>query len=148
MPFHFSLETVLRYRKSREHAHELLLQAANQRVANARVEIQKLDDYVAAMERQKQLRLQTGLSSAELQFEGLRRTNFGKRRKVLEAEAVRLDALRRKQVEVLRQARREREVIEGLRTRELQIYRQTAARQEQRSSDDQFLLRRAFLRHS
>ncbi len=148
MRFYFSLETVLRYRKSREHAQELLLQAASERVAAKRREIQHFDDYVEALEKQKQLGLQSGVSSAELQFEELRHFNLGMYRGVLKQEEARLDVLRCRELEALLHARQEREAIEGLRNRELQIYRQRVARQEQCSSDDQFLLRRAFLRRS
>jgi flagellar biosynthesis chaperone FliJ len=69
-----------------------------------------------------------------------------RRRRELEQQLVRMQQLRDQQREVFHQARRAREMLESVRDRQLRGYDRDALRREQRSLDDQFLLRREYLR--
>jgi flagellar export protein FliJ len=146
MAFRFSLETFLRVRLSLERQHELLLQEANLRVALLRRQIAGVDSgRETNLERQRP-HLESGLSAAELQFDMLCDSVLLERRGDLERQLVAAEVLRHSRNEEFQQARRQRETMDTVRRRQLEIYRQQEARQDQRRIDDLFLLRRAYLR--
>jgi flagellar export protein FliJ len=146
MAFRFSLETLLRVRLSLERQHELLLQEANLRVALLQRQIAGVDSgRETNLERQRP-HLESGLSAAELQFDMLCDSVLLKRRGDLERQLVAAEVLRHSRNEEFQQARRQRETMDTVRRRQLEIYRQQEARQDQRRIDDLFLLRRAYLR--
>ena len=148
MPFRFPLESVLHFRQSVEHQQELLLRAANQRVARVRHFIEQLDRQMKET-RQRQLdQLQAGSSAAELHFALVCDAALQQKRRDLESELSRLERLRNERQNIFQQARRERETFESLRNRQLREYERDAARREQRQLDDLFLSRQAYLRRS
>jgi flagellar export protein FliJ len=148
MAFRFPLATVLLFRQNLEHQQELLFQESHQRVERVRIEIESVDFAMTRIAEREAQQIMSGLSAAELQFDLLCRSVLVKRRNKLEkdmAQAEQVIAVRR---EVLRLARQQREVLDTLKTQQLEIYLQQQTRQEQRSLDDLFLLRRAFLRRN
>lgn len=142
MPFQFSLESLLRYRRSLEHQEEILLQAANQQVARVRQQILNLDCVAKSVESRAQHTLESGINAAELHFEVACVAVLRAHRRVLGQELQKLEQIRSRHVERVRVARRQRETLDSLRAQEFQLYRQVEAREEQRRSDDLFLLRR------
>jgi len=148
MAFRFPLETVLRLRQNLERQQELLLYKANQEVLTVQRQIEDLDVAMAAHAQRRSLQLQSGVSSAELQFDLLCHSVLLESRHDLEARRARAQSARDAQAESFRQARRRREAIETLRSHQLQIFRQHEARQDQRRADDLFLLRRSYLQRS
>jgi flagellar FliJ protein len=148
MPFHFPLQTVLHYRQSMEHQQELRLRAANQQVARAQHLIDQLDLQRRELQSKEMEELSSGTSAAELQFGLLREASLLRRRREFEQQLTRVQQLRDQQREIFQQARREREMLESVRDQQLHVYKKDAARREQRSLDDLFLLRREYLRRS
>jgi flagellar biosynthesis chaperone FliJ len=69
-----------------------------------------------------------------------------RQRKELEPQLAQSQQLRDQQREIFRRARQARETLESVRDRQLELYKKDAARREQRSLDDLFLLRREYLR--
>jgi len=67
-------------------------------------------------------------------------------KKELLQQLQRFQQLRDQQREILRQARKARETLEGVRDQQLRLFEQEATRREQRNQDDLFLLRREYSR--
>jgi len=145
MPFRFALQSVLHLRQSLEHQQELRLRAANQQVARVQHFIEQLGARREQMQDARSQELRRGLTSAEMRFELQCEGEVLRQRKELEAQLARLQHLRDQQRLILRQARQARETLEAVRDRQLAVYRQEAARREQRRLDDLFLMRREFL---
>jgi flagellar export protein FliJ len=141
MPFHFSLQAVLHLYQSLEHQQELRLRAANQQVARVRHMIEQLDTVKQQNRARQSQELQTGTTSAELEFARTLESALVKRRGELEVELVRAQQLRDEQQRNFHVARRRRETLSSLRETQLENYRREAARREQRQADDAFLLR-------
>jgi flagellar export protein FliJ len=148
MAFVFSLEALLRFRKSLEHEEELLLQEANYQLSLVQRHISDVDSQLESLHKRLQQELQQGLSAAELHFRNECGVTLLQHRTRLEQEAVQKEKLRRERLESFQVARRGRELVETLRQHQSQLYRQNEMRQEQRRLDDQFLSRRSFLRRS
>jgi flagellar FliJ protein len=146
MTFRFSLQALLRFRKSMEHQQELLLQEANHQVARVRHEIESVDQCMAEMTAREARELDSGVSAAELQFEGLCRSVLLEHRRQLEKALAEREEIRVRRSQAFHQARQQREVVDTLRQNQLQTYRQQEKRAEQRYLDELFLLRREFLR--
>src|SRR5581483_309571 len=148
MAFRFALGSLLRLRQSIEHQQELLLQKATQAVLSVQRDIEDVDRRVATILTAEADQLGLGVTAAELQFAELCRSLLREFRSDLEHELGRRQEARQQQSERFQAARRDREVIESLRQRQLQVYRVQENRREQRRMDDLLLLRREFQRHS
>lgn len=146
MAFHFPLQAVLHLRQSIERQQELRLAAANQLVARAQHLIEQVEARRQELDSTRSRELSAGLTSAELGFAGQCDAELLRQRRMLEPQLARLEQLCGEQREIFRQARREREMLESVRERQLRVYQREAARREQRSLDDLFLLQRQYLR--
>jgi flagellar export protein FliJ len=131
-----------------EHQQELRLRAANQQVARAQHLIEQMDLQTKELLSMEMEELSSGSSAAELQFGLLREAAMLRRRREFEQQLIRAQQLRDQQREIFQQARRAREMLESLRDQQLSLYKKDAARREQRSLDDLFLMRREYLRRS
>jgi flagellar export protein FliJ len=145
MAFRSSLDVLLRVRRGLERQQELVLQEANRQVAAREGQLHSIRIQIAANAQRELLQLQSGLSAAELHFDLLCRSALQARGHAVETELLKAQALQQSRARSWRLARQQREVLETLRQRQLQAYRQQATRQEQRRLDDLFLLRRAYL---
>jgi flagellar export protein FliJ len=148
MAFHFSLDAVLRLRRSLERQQELLLREANQQMIAIQLKIDHLDAQLSRQASQENLQLASTLSAAELQFLRVCRSVLQGQRGGLEKRLAAAQAVRDSRMATFRQARQQREVLETLRQAHSLVYRQNEARQSQRQLDDLILLRRAYLRRS
>jgi flagellar export protein FliJ len=143
MAFHFTLETILRYRRSVEDHEQLRLKAIllrraavlqqQEQLRKARSELQTNVQHVLS---------QHGLSAAELQFCLVRSRE-------MELSEERLNGpLRELQSEIVAQTaryqaeRQRREVLESLRNVQLRNYEMVRTRREQSMLDELHLLRR------
>jgi flagellar export protein FliJ len=141
MAFHFPLAAVLHFRQSLEHQQELKLRAANQRVARVRRTIEHLDSRHQESVFLQSKRLTDGTTAAELRFELQCEAQLLRQRREAEQQLAVLEQARNQQRELFHQARRARETLATLRDKQLLLYRQRAARSEQRRLDDLFLMR-------
>ena len=142
MAFRFTLQALLRLRQGLEHQRELQLQEANFQVALARAEILDLDRWRTELAARNADLMRSGLSAAEIQFSGLCREALLTHRRELEKELALREQVRAERSREYQQARQQREVMDTLRQRQLQLYRLKETRQEQRRLDELFLLRR------
>ena len=134
MAFRFSLESVLRLRRSEQQLREIILQKANDQVAAILWHIETLEAAGLALSvRSRQI------TGAELEFAGEQLRVLAMRR----AEALTsLENAREHQrlaENEFRQAWQRREALEVLRQREHELYRVQERRLEQRVQDDLFL---------
>jgi flagellar export protein FliJ len=148
MPFHFPLQAVFHYRQSVEHQQELRLRVANQQVARVRHVLEQLELRRMQMRAHQSQHLKEGMTSAELRFGLLAEVALNEQQEQVATELHRVQNLREQQHRIFQHARREREVFESLRDRQIQQYQLQASRREQREQDDLFLLRRAYLQRS
>jgi flagellar export protein FliJ len=148
MPFHFSLESVLHFRRSVEHQQELRLRAANQQVSRLRRMMEQIEQRIKDMHTRQSAELGAGMTSAELRFSLACEKGLLQQRQTLLQELKRLEALRDAQQKIFFQLRRERQTIESLRDHQRREYEREAARREQRAADDAFLQRQSFLRRA
>jgi flagellar export protein FliJ len=140
MAFHFSLEAVLRLRHSQERAERLKLEAIISEQAQARERLQELMENSFGLHRQFQQRLSSGTAGSELQFEAVREASVNSVCTRLRARLLELEQQRVKQIQVFFKIRRNREVLENLRLRKLDLYRIEEGRREQQELDDIFLM--------
>jgi flagellar export protein FliJ len=146
MAFRFPLQAILHFRQSLEHQQELRLRAANQQVARVQHGIEQIDSHRQALRAGQARELRAGISSAELRFGLQCDAELLRHRRELELQLVRQQQQRDQQREIFQQARRARETLEAVRDEQLRLYKQEAARREQRNLDDLFLMRREYLR--
>ena len=148
MPFNFPLQSILQFRRSLEHQQELRLRAANQQVARSQHLIEQIDLRRLDLQAERSRELGVGVTAAELRFGLQCEAELLRQKRELELQLIRLQQLRDQQREVFQQARRTRETLEAVRDQQLSVYKQEAARRNQRNLDDMFLLRRGYLHRS
>jgi flagellar export protein FliJ len=143
VPFQFPLETLLRYRRNTEQREWLKLQAIAQQLAALRNQLETTQQ----MQRDIRLRnagdLLQGLRCAEIQFNGECEVVFQQRLAEVRQRFADVEEEHKKQMEVFRNERQKREVLEKLREGEYERYRQERQRREQNQADELFLIRRA-----
>jgi len=141
MAFRFPLEALRKLRQSEERQHELLLQDANQRVTALESQIAEMENQIRRAEDEQLRKLETRVTASELQFDLLCRRAARERQFALVKNLLAAVALRDTRRESFRQARHRREILDSLRSHQLQVFRREEIRQEQRRADEAFLLR-------
>ncbi len=146
MSFQFSLDTLLRYRRNTEQREWLKLQVIAQQLASLRSRLQSLQQVGQDIRQQNAGQLLQGVRASEIHFNGecaiVFRQRLAEARRcvaVIEEEHIR-------QMDVFRNERRKREVLEQLREGECERYRKDRERREQNQSDELFVIRRAISR--
>jgi flagellar FliJ protein len=142
LAFRFPLETLLRLRISQEHQQELLLQAANERVTRVRRQLDRLNSLESNLAAGEKVLLQDGVPAAELHFADECFRVLEERKQALRKELAEAEQALAARIAAFEEARRQRRLMEELRERCKQIYRQQESRREQRSLDDLYLLLR------
>jgi flagellar export protein FliJ len=143
MPFHFSLEAILRLRTSYEHMEKLRLLAIAAAIVHAREEIAELEHESRAARRRTQSRLEAGVVGGELHFDDSTERVRMHRKRAATGRLADLEKTEMAQRLAYRNARQKREVLTNLRERQRDEYRRDQARREQQRQDESFLLLRA-----
>ncbi len=143
MPFHFSLEAVLRYRSGLERRERLRLQE----LLAQRVHLSRQIDDLHATRFKLLANLQNVLQSESMSGGELRLETAGAESAVRAAERLRLqlEQLRsdiQLQTEHYRRERQQREILEALREHQLLEYQLVEQRREQAMLDELYLMRR------
>ena len=146
MPFRFPLETLLRFRRSVERQHELLLQEANLHVNLVQHRIEQVHHSMIDLAAREIMELEKGMGAAELHFDAACRSILLQHEHELRKELKAVEERRDACLQGYRHAHQERDVIDTLRDHHLEAYRREESRREQRGLDEMFLLRREFLR--
>jgi|SRR5208337_4295500 len=141
MAFRFSLEALRKLRHSQERQQELMLEKANQQVSALRQQIAHIEILIHRACEEELRKLENRVTASELQFDLLCRALLSQRKQALQKELLSALTLRDTQREAYRQARHRREVLDSLRTHQLEFFQREEMRREQRRADEEFLLR-------
>ena len=143
MPFHFSLQPILKLRKSYERLERLRLLGIVAMIVKLRDEAAALEKESGDARRRLQQTLGTGLAGVEIHLEVACEKLRADRRRALEARLAELAQKHEKQRLIYLAARQKREILENLRDRQWDDYRREQDRREQQQLDELYLLHRA-----
>ncbi len=141
MPFHFSLASVLRFRRTLEDRDKLALEQIQYQILQVtqtleQIEIEKIKD---AETRQQEL--MSGIPGAHVLAVAADQQRLEETRKLLQQQLAKLRAEREKRLLVFQESRRKREVMSELRQQQWEIYETEESRRQQKLLDDIFLSR-------
>ena len=142
MAFEFTLDPVLRLRKSYERLERLRLLAITAMIVRTREEIAAAERSETKLAIARRESLARGLLAAEIQTELALEKARGRARAALLERLGSLQNLQVKQSRAFSLARTKREILERLRETKLQEFRVLEGRREQRRLDELYLLRR------
>ena len=140
MTFRFPLAGVLRLRSSLVRAERARLLALLAEMVQIRTEVISLEEEMQRAAVSLRSKLGQGITGAELALESSLRQQREKFRLVLLRKLAGLEVRRRKQVEIYRRVRQQREILESLQARQLAQYELEQKRREQMRLDEVFLL--------
>jgi len=146
MPFRFSLQSVLEYRKSVERAEEIVLHRIVQQIADIHGEMRRIDQKQGTLRQQRDRELAGGVHAIHLQELDEREAKLTQAAEALRRKLETLEINRQKQLAVLQEARRDREVLSKIREERHERYDQDQLRKEQKTLDDMFLARMTSLK--
>jgi len=143
MPFRFSLQAVLRCRESFERRERQRLQFIIREAVRAKQQWDhaKFDRANALTELQEKL-LQ-GMTAVEMQFELACDRTRVRRIGAWNDQVTKLEGLRQRQLEIFRHTLQQRKILENLRDRQLAAYRLVQSRRTQQQMDERFLITHA-----
>jgi flagellar biosynthesis chaperone FliJ len=142
MSFHFTLNGVLRLRKSLERSELQRLQAIAAAVTLTRAEIESLEKEMDAEQRRMLEAVATaGVTGAEFQFELAREASRNTQRSELLKRLSDLELKQKEQQGRYFQARMQRKIVSNLFKRQLAQYKLDQSRREQQRIDELFLIR-------
>ncbi len=145
MAFRFSLQAMLDLRKSFERQEKLRLEMLTHQISQLRQQLETLDQEKTAGRERMAQNLQEGLFGSESLFNTDREAVGEQRRDSLLQRVTEVEEQRRLQLAVFQKAQQQRKILENLRDRREQIYRQMQSRREQQLLDELFLTRRALV---
>lgn len=141
MPFRFSLESILRFRKNVEHAEELALNKILQEITSAQQQLQRTEEDHRLFRAQRDRDLAKGLPAAYLQEMTGKEQYLESNVNILRAQLQELNKKREAQLTVLRVAQQDREVLDEMRKQKHIIYQREQNQRDQKALDDLFLSR-------
>jgi len=139
MAFRFTLDSVLRLRCSMEHQQELLLQTANNKVADIHRKINSLDRIAGHLRERREREMSATVAASQLQFEQICDSVLAEYRRQLESDLFQARENCARQAEAFRNAHRDREILDTLRQNQFRDYMQNQDRRLQRELDDLLL---------
>jgi flagellar export protein FliJ len=142
MAFRFSLRPILRLRRSYERLERLRLLALAAAIVRVREEIAALKRESQDARGRMHEGLALGVTGAEIQFDTVCERFRTDRKQALEAQLEELEGKQERQRVAYRAARQKREILDHLRERQWNEYRQKQARREQAGLDELHLLGR------
>jgi len=141
MPFRFSLEGVLSYRKNLEHAEELALSKILQEIAAKYQQLEQLERGHLLLREQRDRVLAQSQPAAYLAELTEKEQYIERTIEAVRTQLQELDGKRGAQLAVLRAAQQDREVLDEIRKQKLDAYQLDQNRREQKTLDDLFLSR-------
>lgn len=141
MAFRFTLAAVLKYRENLEQREYLALGRVHQEIAQVELEIQQCEEWRSAAVRRRETETALGIASVHLQDAYERERSLENQRDELEVKKRELKVKRQQCLKAYELARQKREVLEELRSQQLDAYVLDQSRRQQRQVDDLFLSR-------
>lgn len=142
MPFEFSLAAVLKYRESVEHMEYLALEAIHLEVAQAEALIRQVDEWRLMASEHRAAQLARGVASIHLQGAYEHELALERYRDSLQGKLKELRQALRQHFKAYEAARQKREMLDKLRSHQLDRYNRWLAKRQQSTLDDLFLARR------
>jgi flagellar export protein FliJ len=139
MPFRFSLETVLRFRKGVERSEEITLHKIVQEMALLQHELLRVEQDQQNLRAQRDSDLARGLPAIHLQELSEKERGLTAGAEQLRTRLRDLEGKRLAQLAVFQTARLNREVLSEVRRQKHDLYEHEQLRREQRSLDEMFL---------
>ena len=141
MPFRYRLQPVLRLHRSLEYQEEQRLFASASVVNRLRAELETRQRQDLTARRAALAEMALFSSGAQLQFRAWCDAASQRAIEFLKGQLQEAERKRLEQLKVYQDARQRREIFEGLRERQKEVYDQELARREQQSTDEAFLIR-------
>lgn len=142
MAFRFALAAVLKCRETLEKREYLALEKTQQEIAQTEIALHQCDERLSAATRRREADLRRGVTSVHLHAAYEEETALEKQGEKLRAQLRELQVRRQNCLKAYEQARRNRELLDELRIRQLDAYHREQAKREQAALDDVFLSRR------
>jgi flagellar export protein FliJ len=142
MAFRFALAAVLKFRESLEQQAYLLLERIQQEIAQMERRIRKCEERLSVAAKRRETEMRRGIPSVHLQAAFDEEHALQKQREALQAKLQELQLKRQESLKVYEEARQKREVLDSLRTRQLDAYHREQVKRQQKMLDDIFLSRR------
>ena len=136
----------MRLRRGQERMERLKLEAIASEQARVRAQLESLTQQFIESRRLFLQQMGQEKLGSELQFEDARTELVAAAQRSLKQRILQLEQQRLKQIEAYTKAHRDREVLDKLRERKFEVYRQELSRHEQQQLDDLFLMRLGLLR--
>lgn len=143
MPFHFTLQSLLRLWRSRERQERRKLEALAAQLSALRAERRRVAEHSLAARRKTGARLDGGMIGAELHFAAACEGNRNRYLAWLQERVKAAEEEHRAQMAAYQAAERQCKILENLRRRQLEAFRLEEVRREQKRLDENFLLGRA-----
>ncbi len=138
MGFHFSLDTVLRFRESLEQREELALQKIQLDIAGVRHAIEQTAAEIARAQKARENAMQEAMPAAHLQAMLSEAESAVERKKQLSATLRELEQKRAEQMKAYQSAHRKRRMLTDMEARQLEAFEQERSRTQQKQLDDLF----------
>jgi len=142
MAFRFALAAVLKYRENLEQREYLALEKTQQEIVQTKIVLHQCEERRSAATRRREADLRRGVTSVHLQAAYEEETALEEQGEKLRAQLRQLQVQRENCLKAYELARRNRELLDKLRMRQLDAYRRAQAKREQATLDDVFLSRR------
>jgi len=142
MGFRFPLATVLRVREIAEDREERRLAYILSQIGRARQSLREVQTQNSNLILVREAQIRKQLSAAQLQISYNQLRALEIMQKEIQSQLSNLETLRDQQTKIYEAAHRDREVISGMREKQLGRFQYEQARREQNSMDDTFASRR------
>jgi len=138
MSFTFTLEAVLRSRKSIEEREQRKLEQIKQQLVQARSLLESLNTQLHDLAGSRESAMQQAVAAFQLHALEAARIALQRHQKEATAQLVRLHADWEKQLKLFAAARRDRKLVSEMRDRQREAYQTAQTRQQQKTIDDLF----------
>jgi flagellar export protein FliJ len=142
MAFQFSLATVLRYRGVLEEREERMLQRILSEISKAQEMQARIDSRIEDLDASRRAVVFKPIAGHDLHASYGEVKELKENKKNLEEQIKKLEQLRDMQLKAYATARRDREILSGMREEKRSEYDSEMARGEQKTIDDNFIARR------
>ena len=142
MGFRYTLQSLLRVRQSLERREEQRLIAAAAGVAQIRTRIEEVERERLQTRGTVLEEVSNGVFGATLQFVAVCDAAAALACAKLQTQLAQAEHCRQEQLRIYREARQKREILEGLREQQEDLYDQQCLRRDQELADEAFLLHR------
>lgn len=142
MPFQFPFTAVLRYRESIEQRELFALGRAQQEVAEVELRIDRIKQDCSFAAQNRAAELSRSMPAAHMQLSYEYQKALEQQGEALRPVLSELKLKWQQQLATYQLARRNRETLERLREKQLEVYRRELGKREQAEVDDLFLVRR------